>query len=100
MSFVGATSYAGTPNIQGARFLRRYPGLTGWKYWKVLVVSVGGFSGLGVAVLLSALSPMTYADEFHEEPMVLARGAAWNAIQIFAGAILFFVLNAFAPSVT
>jgi hypothetical protein len=98
LSFIGASAYARTPNIEASRFFRRYPKLIVWRYWRVLAVVVGGFSGIGIAVLLAAASPMTYADDFHEYPLDLTKGAAVNALYIFGGALVFFVLNAFTPS--
>ena len=64
LSFVGASAYAGTPNIEGSRFFRRYPNLTSRKYWRGLVIICGGFSGLGIFVLVSAVSPMTLRMNF------------------------------------
>lgn len=98
LSFIGATAYSRTPNIEKSKFFRRYPRLTRPKYWKSVLLVIGGVSGLGVFVLLAAISPITYVDEFHEEPLDLSKGAAANALYIFGGALLFFVLNAFAPS--
>jgi len=46
-----------------------------------------------------ATSPFTYVDEFHEESPDLMRGAATNALAIFGGANVFFVLNALPPTV-
>jgi hypothetical protein len=53
---------------------------------------------MGLFVLLGAVTPSTYVDEFHEEPLDLWKGAARNALYIFGGALVFFMLNALAPS--
>ena len=98
LSFVGASAYARTPKIEQSRFFLRYPGLTGRKYWKVWLLFFFGITGIGLFPLLGAISPITYVDGFHEEPLDLSKGAARNALYIFGGAIVFFVLNGFAPS--
>lgn len=98
LSFVGASAYARTPKIEQSRFFRRHPGLTGRKYWKVWLLFLFGITGIGLFVLLGAISPITYVDEYHEEPLDLSKGAARNALYVFGGALVFFVLNAFAPS--
>lgn len=98
LSFVGASAYARTPKIERSRFFRRRPGLTGLKYWKVWLLFLFGISGIGLFILLSAISPSTYVDEYHEEPLSLSKGAARNALYIFGGALVFFAFNAFAPS--
>ncbi len=98
LSFVGASAYAKTPRIEQSRFFCRHPELTARKYWKVGLVFLFGITGIGLFVLLSAISPITYVDEFHETPLDLSKGAARNAIYIFGGALVFFVFNAFGPS--
>ena len=37
-------------------------------------------------------------DQMHDEPLDLSKGAALNALYIFGFALLFFVINAFAPN--
>lgn len=98
LSFVGASAYARTPKIEESRFFRSYPGLTNKKYWKVWLLFLFGVSGLGLWVLLSAITPSTYVDEFHEEPLDLSKVAARNTLYIFGGALFFFILNALAPN--
>lgn len=99
LSFVGASAYARTPRIEKSRLFRKYPRLTRFKYWKSVLLVLFGLSGVGLLVLLGAITPSTYVDEFQEEPLNLSKGAARNALYIFGGALAFFVLNAFAPSV-
>lgn len=98
LSFVGASAYARTSNIEQSRLFRRYPGLTRTKHWRVGLLFLFGISGLGLVVLLSAITPNTYVDEFHEEPLDLMKEAARNTLYIFGGALLFFVVNALAPA--
>jgi len=99
LSFIGAAAYVKANNIEGTRFFRYYKNLTSIPYWKLWLFLVFGLTGIGIIVLLSAISPTTYGDEFHEEPPVVMRDAAYNALAIFGGAIVFFALNAFAPTV-
>ena len=99
LSFMGATAYAKTPNIENARFFRRYPAVTKVRYWKAWLLMIFGLSGIGLAVLFGAISPITYIDEFHEEPLDLSKRAAINVLYIIGGAIAFFILNAFGPAV-
>jgi len=97
LSFIGSAAYVKTENIENTRFFRNREKLTSKPYWKYWLFIIFGISGMGLAVLLSALSPFTYVDWFSEEPPDVARGAAKNAAFIFGGAIAFFLLNAFAP---
>ena len=98
LSFVGALAYTRTPKIELSRIFRNNPRLTKIKHWKILLFFIFGITGIGLFVLVGAFSPTTYADDFHEEPLDLSKGAARNALYIFGGALAFFVLNAFAPS--
>ena len=98
LSFVGASAYVAVPNIEDSRFFRVRPNLANYKYWKVAFLFVMGMSGLGIAVLISSLYPNTYVDEFHEEPLDLMKEAAKKVFYILGAAVIFFVLNAFAPS--
>lgn len=97
LSFVGASAYVRTPNIEGARFFRRHPELTSVSHWRSIFGFLLGFSGLGLVILLSVLSPKTYVDEFHEEPLNLMKQTAWNVLCVVVGVIAFFALNAFGP---
>lgn len=99
LSFIGAAAYIKTKNIEGSRIFRDRKNLTSSRYWKPCLFFILGVSGLGIMVLMWAISPFTYVDEFHEETPDLMRGAAKNALAIFGGAILFFALNAFSPTV-
>lgn len=99
LSFIGASAYARTPKIEQSRFFSRHPWLIVWKYWKVWLLFLFGITGIGIFVLIGTLSPITYVDEYHKKSLDLYKGAARNTLYIFGGALVFFVLNAFAPSV-
>jgi len=98
LSFVGAAAYVSTPNIENSRFFRSRHRLTNTPQWKLYLFVVFGVTGLGLFVLLGAASPTTYIDEMHNEPLNLSKGAARNALYIIGLALLFFVINAFAPN--
>jgi hypothetical protein len=95
---MGATAYAKTPNIENSRFFQRYSVITKVRYWKVWLLMIFGLSGIGIAVLFGAISPITYIDKFHEEPLDLSKRAAINVLYIIGGAIAFFIFNAFGPA--
>jgi hypothetical protein len=99
LSFIGAAAYAKTPNIENARFFQRHPAVTEVRYWKCWLLLIFGLSGIGLAVLFGAISPITYVDEFHEAPLDLSKRAGINVLYIIGGAIAFFILNAFGPAV-
>ncbi len=98
LSFVGAAAYVRTANIENSRIFRSCPRLRNSPRWKPYLFVVLGVTGLGLFVLLGAASPTTYIDEMHDEPLDLSKGAAMNALYIFGLALLFFVINAFAPN--
>lgn len=97
LSFLGASAYFWTPHIEQCRALR------GWNlnpralWWRVGLLLIFGFSGAGLGFVYSAVYPLTYMDSLHEEPQDLMKGAAMKVLLICAGAILFFVLNAYMP---
>ncbi|MCW8914514.1 MAG: hypothetical protein OQK24_01525 [Magnetovibrio sp.] len=99
LSFVGSGAYARTAYIEETRFFMRFPALTTWRYWRVLFTFVWGFSGVGLVFLWIMFTPTTYVDKYHEEPLDLMKGAAINFLYVLLGAVAFFALNAFAPSV-
>ncbi|NWF91792.1 MAG: hypothetical protein HXY46_02660 [Syntrophaceae bacterium] len=99
LSLVGAASYVKTPNIENARFFRLYPVLIKGRYWKLWFLLSLGLSGIGLAFLFVTFWPMTYVDEFHEEPLDLSKRAGMNIFYIIGGAIAFFILNAFGPTI-
>jgi hypothetical protein len=99
LSFIGAAAYAKTPNIENARFFRRHPSLTKVRYWKFWLLGIFGLSGIGLAALVGAISPFTYVDGFHEDPLDLSKRAGINVLYIIGGAIAFFIINAFGPTV-
>ncbi len=98
VSFIGAGAYVRTPGIERCRAFRRLPLDPQSVWWKVVVFLIFGLSGLGVAMVLSSVSPFTYVDGFYEEPMDLMRGTAKNVFLVCAGAIAFFAANAYSLS--
>jgi hypothetical protein len=97
LSFVGAGGYVRTPGIEKSRglgFLNLDPDAIAWKIGVLLIF---GFSGIDIAILMSAVSPLTYVDSFHEEPKDLMQGAGKNIFWIFAAAVAFFAFNAYGP---
>lgn len=99
ISFIGAGAYVRTPNIEFNRLLRNSDIRCFPKYWKFLLFLTMGFSFIGLFLLLSALQPQTYIDQMHEEPQNLMRGMLKNMLIIILSAIVFFALNAYAPSI-
>lgn len=99
LSFIGSAAYVKTENIERTRFFRHREYFTSRPYWKFWLFVIFGVSGLGLVVLFSTISPFTYVDEFSEEPLDVLRGAAKNAVLILGGAVVFFLLNAFGPTV-
>lgn len=97
ISFLGAGAYARTEGIERCRAFRDYNFAPHSNGWKLAVFIIFGFTGLGTFVVLAALWPLTYVDAFHEEPMDPMKNAIWNVFLVCAGAVVFFVLNAFAP---
>jgi hypothetical protein len=98
LSFVGAGAYVLTEGIEKSRAFRSFELDSLPSAWKVGLLIVFGFSGLGIAIILGAIHPFTYVDEFHEEPLDLMKGAAKNILWVCAGLLVFFALNAYAPS--
>lgn len=98
LSFIGAGAYVRTPGIEQSRALCEFMLNAQSLWWKIGLFFVLGFSGLGIGVVLGAIHPLTYVDGFHGEPQDLMKGAAKNVLLVCVGAIVFFALNAFAPS--
>lgn len=98
VSFIGAGAFVRTPRIEQCRAFRTLPLDPKATWWKVIVFLVFGFSGLGIAMVLSAVSPSTYIDGSYEEPQDLGRGTAKNVLLVCAGAVVFFAINAFSLS--
>jgi hypothetical protein len=98
LSFIGAGAYVNTPNIEKSRLLRNFDLSNKPKYWKSLLFVFMGLSFSGLALLFSALSPQTYLDEMSAEPQDLTRGALKNTLYVLVGTLVFFALNAYAPS--
>ena len=98
LSFIGAGAYIRTPNIENTRFLRKYNFNPISTKGRVGIFAAFGVSGLGVAIFLAALNPMTYTDSMNEESQAVMRQSILNALLVVIGCVFFFVINAFAPS--
>jgi len=98
LSFLGASAYCRTQGIEQSRALRGLNLNPHSPWWRVGLLLIFGFSGAGLGFVLSAVYPLTYMDSLHEEPQDLMKGAAMNVFLICAGAIVFFLVNAYAPS--
>lgn len=98
VSFVGAGAYVLTDGIEKCRALRRFELEKVSRAWKIALFLIFGFSGLGLAIVFGGVHPLTYVDDFHEEPLDLMKGAARNVLWVCFGLAAFYVVNAFAPS--
>jgi len=95
LSFVAAGAYVKTLNIEYSRLLRNFD-TTNWpRYWKSLLFVFIGITFTGLAILLSSFHFQTYIDETQD----LTRGALKNIMIVATAVAVFFVLNAYAPSV-
>jgi hypothetical protein len=99
LCFVGAGAYLQTEGIEKSRALRSFELDSLSSAWRVGLLIVLGFPGLGIAIVLGAMNPLTYVDDFHEEPLDLMKGAGKNILWVCAGLLVFFALNAYAPSI-
>ena len=99
LSFIGAAAYAKTPNIENARFLSFISQKPFELKERLLLFILFGFSMFGLSIIYFALNPFTYVDEMHEQPLDLFKGSSKNLEMITITLSLFFILNAYAPSV-
>ncbi|EGR0943148.1 hypothetical protein EGX57_18110 [Vibrio cholerae] len=98
ISFIGAGAYVKTPKIEQNRLLRNRDVKKSPKYWKAILFLFMGVTFIGLAIILSAFRPQTYIDDMSDEPMDLLRGTLKNVFIVLAGALVFFAINAYAPS--
>lgn len=98
LSFIGAGAYVRTSDIEGSRLLRKYDTSKFPSYWKFIYFLLMGFSLAGLSIVYSVLQPQIYVDDEFGESYTLSRGALKNVVLTLAGAVIFFVLNAYAPS--
>lgn len=98
LSFIGAGAYINTPSIENSRLLRNIDVENKFKYWKSLLFVFMGISFSGLALLVAAFNPQTYVDDMSLEPQNLTRGALKNTLYALIGVVVFFLLNAYAPS--
>ena len=99
LSFIGSGAYIRTSNIENSRLLRNFELSSENKYWKLVLFLTMGISFIGVIIIFSIFNPLTYTDSMSEEPQDLMRGAAKYCFIVVIGTCVFFVLNAYAPSV-
>jgi len=97
LSFLGASAYCWVQGIENSRALRGMNLNPQSRWWRVGLWLILGLSGLGLVVVSNTVNPLTYIDDFHEQPQDLMKGAAGNVFLICVGAVLFFVVNAFGP---
>ncbi|AIF98243.1 hypothetical protein [Alteromonas australica] len=98
LSFLGAAAYVKSDNIEGSRLLRDVDTRKFIRHWKIIYFFCLGISFFGLGILLTIIYPLTYVDELQSEPANLIRSSARNVIFIVLGLFVFFVLNAYAPS--
>ena len=95
LSAIGAFAYVRTPNIQYSRLMRMFDERTLFKYWKVVLFVFMWLTCIGILIVYSSILPVTYLDESQD----LMRGAVKNMLLSIIILMLFFVLNAFSPSI-
>lgn len=98
LSFIGAGAYILTPNIEQSRLLRYHDTGKFPPYWKFIYFLLMGFTLVGLSIVFSALQRQIYVDDEYGESYELSRRALINVLVTFVGVVVFFVLNAYAPS--
>jgi hypothetical protein len=94
LSFICAAAYVRTKDMEQARAFRK---LTSEKFslgLRLFVFFAFGFTGMSLFIPLALTSVLTYADGEGD----ITRNALANLAWIIAACIMFFGLNAFAPS--
>jgi hypothetical protein len=92
LSFICAGAYVRTKDLEKARAFRDYNFPSPSIKLRTAVFVVFGLTGIGLTIPLSALSIQTYTEND------ITRDALKNFAIILAASLLFFALNAFAPS--
>jgi len=98
LSLIGAGAYARAEGVETCRAFRHKELKSPSIPLRVGVFLLFGITGIGIFIILSAVSPLTYLNEMHDEPLDIMQSAAKNLVWVCSGALAFFVLNAFAPS--
>lgn len=99
ISFIGAGAYIRTENIEGSRLLRNIDTNKFPKYWKFIMFLFMGLGLMGIGIILSAIQPQTFIDDMSDEHQDLIMGALKNIAWILLGLVVFFAINAYAPSI-
>jgi hypothetical protein len=92
LSFICAGSYVRAENLEKSRAFRGYNFPSPSLGLRAVVFFIFGFTGVGFFIPLSVLSISTYNEND------ITRDALQNLAIIMSGTVLFFALNAFAPS--
>lgn len=92
LSFICAGAYVRTENLEQARAFRRYNFSSPCTKLRIAIFFVWGFTGFGLAVPLSVTSIHTYTEND------IMREALKNFTVVVGATIVFFAINAFAPS--
>lgn len=95
LSFLGAGAYVKTEGIENSRALSNIDTKKLPKWWKIIYFFILGFSFIGVAFTLSIISVDTYLFKDRD----IMRRSNRNILVIISGVILYFIMNAYAPSV-
>ena len=98
LSFIGAGAYVRTPNIEQSRLLRKHDTGKFPSYWKFIYFLLMGFTLVGLSIVFSVLQPQIYVDDEYGESYELSRRALKNVLVTVVGVVVFFALNAYAPS--
>lgn len=98
LSFVGVSAYLRVPNIEQSRAFRgRYDGPLPI-HVKILMFVFFGFTGIGAIFLMTGFVIFTFFLDFYEEKLDLMQECQKNLFLIAGVTLIFFAINAFAPS--
>ncbi|TVP07560.1 hypothetical protein AYI73_04570 [Shewanella algae] len=98
LSFIGAGAHVRTEGVEHIRLFREYKSLTTFRYWKAVYFFFLGVTFIGCSFFTAIISPFTYVDEMNQESQVVLRRTIVNSFIVISGMLLFFALNAYAPS--
>ncbi len=98
LSFIGAGAHIKVNGIEDVRLFREYRSLMTFKYWKFFYFIIIGVTFLGCLFFTAIISPHTYIECPNQESQRVLRETILNSFVVILGMILFFALNAYAPS--